>query len=141
MLCPAIHLVIGLVVFFLDVVQYAQILYRVDLAGDDQRHASHQRAVGRIARQQRRLGIFLIKILDDGERLGQNSSAVLQRGYERLRVDRLIRGGELLAAAAAQMDRRLLRAQAFQIESNAHTVRRRATEKSIKLHENSSNLE
>src|SRR5437867_9290112 len=141
MLCPAIHLVIGLVVFFLDVVQYAEILYRVDFAGDDQRHASHQRAVGGIARQQRRLGIFFIKILDDGERLGQNSSAVFQRGHERLRIDRLIGGGELLAAAAAQMDRRLLRVQAFQIESNAHTVRRRATEKSIKLHENSSNLE
>jgi len=78
---PAIHLLVGLVVFSLDVLQHAQILNRMDFAGDDQRHAAHQRLVGRIAGQQRRLRITFFEIFDDGERLSQDFAAVLQRRH------------------------------------------------------------
>ena len=49
--------------------QHAQIVDRVDVAGDRLRERADPRAPSRIARQQRRRGMGLIEIFDDGERL------------------------------------------------------------------------
>jgi hypothetical protein len=58
-----------------------------------------------IARQQRRLGMRLVQVIDDGERLGQHLAVVELQGRDaRLRVDGPVFRRELLAAVLGEMD-------------------------------------
>ena len=81
MLCPLVHLLVGLVVGRFDVIEHAQILDRVNFAGDHQRHAAHQRFVGWVFRQQRRIWMGFFEIFDYRQGLGENPAVVLQRRY------------------------------------------------------------
>ncbi len=54
-----------------QVLQHAQVVERVDVAGDGERDGAHARALRRGPRQQARLGMRLLQPLDDRERLGE----------------------------------------------------------------------
>src|SRR5262249_43593680 len=100
--------------------------------GDDLGERAHPGAVGGMAGEQRRLGMRLVEILDDGERLEKDLPVILERRHQPLRIDREI-GGRALGVAA-QVDRALLGLEALQIESDAHAKRGRGAEVTIELH-------
>ena len=65
-----------------QVAQHAQVVQRVDLAGDVQRQRAHARAAQRVGRQQRRLGMGLVEVLDDRQRLREHVLAVAQQRHQ-----------------------------------------------------------
>src|SRR5215471_6854785 len=80
------------------------------------------------------MGVTLVQIFHDRQRLDENSTVVFQGRYKGLRIDFLICRAELLAATAPQMDRNLFIAQAFEIEGDANPIGSGAAKKSVKLH-------
>jgi len=68
------------------------------LARDRQRERANARARGCVARQQRRLGLRLLQVLEDRERLWNRELAVDERRHDLLRVQRAIRHAVLLPA-------------------------------------------
>ena len=74
------------------------------------------------ARQQRRLGMRLLEILDDGQRLGQRARLVLQRRHQRLRIELAIDGAKLLAAALAADAPAISPIELLQLQRDAHAI-------------------
>jgi hypothetical protein len=67
--------------FVFQIFTYARHDQRVRIAGDDLCESPHTRAAPSVARQQRRIGMRLVKIFDDRQRLEQDRSfAVGQNG-------------------------------------------------------------
>ena len=54
-----------------EIFEHPQIVERVDVAGNRQRHRPHMGAVGGVGRHQRRLGKALVEIDHDRQALGQ----------------------------------------------------------------------
>ena len=75
----------------------------MNVAGDHCRQCPHPGAALCIGRQEWRLGICLIEILDDRQRLDQERVIDLQRRYETLWID--IEKPGLPLIAAPQMDK------------------------------------
>ena len=110
----------------------------MDVAGDHLGERAHMGACDRIGRQQRRLGMDLVEILDDGERLDQHVAVVeRQRRHAPLRIDGAELGRVLLAAALGEMDRLHLVGEALEIERDPRPVGGRRAEIGIELHETS----
>src|ERR1700722_4915209 len=59
----------------LEIEQRRRIVERMDVAGDRLGDRAHVRGRDRVRRQQRRLGMRLVEVLDDGERLRQHAPA------------------------------------------------------------------
>ena len=68
---PAVLVVFAQLQVVHQVAQHAQVVQRVDLAGDVVGQRAHARATGRVGRQQRRRGVGFVEVLDDRQRLGQ----------------------------------------------------------------------
>ncbi len=86
-----------------QVVEHAQILQRVDVAGDAVCHGPHDRAAGEIGRQQRRIGMGFLQVLDDRERLAEHAIVVGERRHQALRIHLAIGLAVLLAAVAHEV--------------------------------------
>src|SRR5712692_2907513 len=104
------------------------------IGGCDQGEAAHARAAARILWQQRRLGMRLLEILEDRERLEQRRPRLVedQRRHYALRIDREIVVAVLLAFE--QVDRYFLGLQSLERECHAHAVGRERAPESIELH-------
>src|SRR5450631_2691406 len=88
-----------------QIVENAQIVERMNIAGDCKRKRSYPCARQRRARQERRLRVRLLEILDDSERLGECAAVILENRHEALRIQRQKFRPALLAAAAGKMPR------------------------------------
>ena len=132
---PGVDRALLLVHLALEIAQRADIVERMDIAGDDLRQRPHLRARDRILRQQRRLGMGLVEIFDDGERLDQHLACRRdQRRHAHLRIDRAEFRPPVVAAVLDQMDRHGLVGDALEIERDAHAVGGRRAEIGIELH-------
>ena len=100
----------------------------------DQRESAHACPAARVLRQETRLRMRLVDVLEDRERLEQRRPAFVedQRRHHPLRVHGEIVVGVLLAFQ--QIDGDLFRLQALQGQSNAHAVGREGTPKTVELH-------
>jgi hypothetical protein len=80
---PGVDRLLVLVHAVAEILQDPQVVERVDVAGHrlgDRPDAGARHGIGR---QQRRIGVDLVEILDDGERLGEDVAAVeLQRRHQ-----------------------------------------------------------
>src|SRR5947207_2895785 len=91
-------------------------------AGSAQQAASMATRRG-TAGKQARLRPHLLQVLDDGERLRQHPTLVLEGGKQPLRVERAIVGSVLLSAVLHQVDERRLVGEPFQVQRNSATIR------------------
>src|SRR5882762_5524157 len=98
---PGVHALFVELVGLADVFPHAQVVERMDLAGDDLRKGAHVGAVERVGGKELRPRINLVQVFDDRERLGQNPSAVLERGNQALCVERFIARLQVLAFGQA----------------------------------------
>src|SRR5690606_26907057 len=94
-----------------QVLEDAQVVERVDVAGDNVHDRAHVGAGERGRRQQRRLGMDLLQVYEDGRRLDQHFVVRFVRvteqdqgRYQALRVDGAVGACVLLAAAPGQVD-------------------------------------
>src|SRR5258707_15664925 len=85
-----------------------------------------------MAGQQRRLGMGLVEIFDDCERLREDLPILVERRDETLRVHREI--GRRALVVAAQMDEGPLIGQAFQVERDADAKGGRGAKEIVELH-------
>src|SRR5262249_18755211 len=69
MMVPGVDGALFLVHRALEVAQGADVVERVDIASDDLRERSRPRSRNRVLRQERRVGMGLVEIVDDRERL------------------------------------------------------------------------
>jgi hypothetical protein len=115
-----------------EIAQHAQIVDRMDVARDRVGNRAHARAARRIGGQERRLGMHLVEIFADRQRLRQHDRAVFERGHEAKRVPGEIVGRPLLVAA--QMHEGMLGRQTLQGKRDAHAERRRRTEIAPEFH-------
>src|SRR5471030_1463329 len=69
---PALDRLLVLAELLAEIAQHPQIVDRVDVAGDDLRQSADAGAVAGMARQQRRLAVRLVEILDDRQRLDES---------------------------------------------------------------------
>ncbi len=60
-------------------IEHAQIVERVHIRRDAERHRADLRAIHGSRREQRRIRIALLQVLDDGERLGEDRSLIFER--------------------------------------------------------------
>src|SRR5208282_6024762 len=98
----------------------------------DQRDSAHPGPRLRVSRQQRRLGILLVEIFEDGQRLEQLDLAVDQRRHHHLRVDCPILGSELVALF--EMQEAVPTRDALQVKRDAHAEARLRAVICVKLH-------
>jgi hypothetical protein len=112
----------------LQVVQDAQVVQRMDVAGDAERHGAHDGAIGRLARQQRRVRANLLEVLDDGQRLAEDAPRVLDRGHQALWVDLEVALEPVLAPAPQQVLGNLLAGDTLVVQRDAGPGTRRSCE-------------
>ena len=109
----------------LQVAQRAGIVERMDVAGDEVGERARLGAPDRVLGQQRRLGLRLIQIFDDGERLQQMLAARRdQNWHAHLRIDGAEFRPLVVAAVLDQVNRRRLIGDALEIKRDAHAIRR-----------------
>ena len=95
--------------FALEVLQHAQVVERMDVAGDQLRQRAHALAIARRGRQQRGLLPDFVQVFEDRQRLPQHALAMLQHRHQSLRVGFAEFGAVLFAAIAQQVHRRRVR--------------------------------
>ena len=115
-----------------QVAQDPQIVDWMNIASDNLGERTHPRAIRGIPRQKWRIGVGLIEIFDDCQRLNQSSLTVLQGRHQALGVDGQIIGLDLVIAP--QMDGHGLVVELFQIEGDADAERGRGTKIAVELH-------
>ena len=75
----------------LQIFEHAQIVERVDVAGDRHRHCNDMRALRRGRAGMQRLGrVAQVEIVDDREALGQPMAVDLEHRHQTLRIERAI---------------------------------------------------
>src|SRR5258708_33821036 len=111
----------------LQILQNAQVVDGMDLARDLKRDRTNKRAIQWRARQQRWLGMRLVQIFDDRKRLREYVVTVDKRRHDAVRIQLAIIRLQLLPAIAQKMDRGVLKREPFEIQRDAHAIRRRAT--------------
>ena len=111
---------------------------RMRIGGDDLRQPPHPRAALRVLRQQRRIGMGLVEIFDDSERLEQRRPvAIDQRRDRHHRVD--LAEGVLALLALHQIDvDDLVGLEPLQIHRNAHAIGRKRPPERIRVSSSSS---
>jgi len=85
-----------------------------------------------VLRQDRRLRVFLLEVFEDGEGLEELGVAVDQRRHHRLRIDRRVAGGVLVALL--QVQEAVLAGQPLDVERDPHAEARLRAEVGIELH-------
>ena len=97
--------------------------------------AAHLGPLDRIARQQRRLRVNLVEILDDRERLDEHVAGIeLQRRHAHLRIDRAEVRLPVEAALLLQMDRDHVAGEPLEVERDANPKGRRRAKVGVELH-------
>src|SRR5262249_20340747 len=95
---------------------------RMRVAGDDLRETTHACPRARLLRQERRLRMGLVEILDDGERLEQHRPVTVdQRRQHHLRIDLAVALLALLALHEVDVNH-LVRDDALEVERDAHAI-------------------
>src|SRR5215470_1018788 len=106
---------------------------RVDVARRDLRQPPDARAGARLAREERRLGMGLVQVLEDRERLEERwGVAVEERRHHALRVDAAVPGRELLALQ--EIDDRLLEGDRLEVERDPHAERGERAPEAVEFH-------
>ena len=107
----------------------------MDVAGDLQRDAAHASARDAILRQQRRVGVRLVQVFDDRQRLREHGRIVhRQRRHQALRIQREIILRALIAHAQVHVDA-LVGHDALEVQRDANAVGRGRAEVIIEFHE------
>ena len=119
---PGVLLLLGGGKMLAEILQDAQVVDGMDVAGDGLRQRPDPRPVLGRGRQQRRQRMDLVEIFDDRQRLGEGPVPGLQRRHGAERTQRAVGGLVLLAAVTQQMDRHRFIGQALQVERDAHPV-------------------
>ena len=88
----------------------------------------------RVLRQDRWVRMCLVEIFHDGDRLEQDSVALVERRQQHLRVHLLVRVLPLLALQQIDADD-LVRHDALEIERDAYPKRRKRSPERIEFHE------
>ena len=88
---PAVDLRLIVAELGLDVFQHAQIVERMDVAGDGHGHRDDVCAVGRGGGDQRMVGVADVEIVDNRQALGQPVPVDLEHRHQSLRVELAIR--------------------------------------------------
>jgi len=86
-----------------DLLQYAQIAERMNVASDHLRQSTHASTLRRIRWQQCRLRMSFIKVFDHGHGLRDHAIAIDQGRHQFLRIDCDIAGRMLFAAVVEQV--------------------------------------
>src|SRR5919198_6482489 len=130
---PVVDLLLRLAERALQMLQHAQIVERMDLAGDEVGERAHARACDRLARQERWYRMPFLQPLDDGERLHKAPAIVeLEGGQQRLRIHFDVLALTMLALRKVHEHR--LVTEALQIERNANAKGCGAAEVRVELH-------
>ncbi len=142
MVVPGVDLGLFVLELTLDVLQRDEIVERMNVAGDHLRNGAHFGAFERVGRQERRLGMGLVEIFDDRQRLGQNLAAgKLERRDALLRIERAEFRLVLRAAVLGQMNGCHLIRQTLEIERDTHAIGGGRAEISIELHGRASGVD
>jgi hypothetical protein len=121
---PLVTLGLRDVPFAFEVLQHAQVVERVHVAGDDLRQGAHALAVARGGGQQRGRGPDFVQVFEDRHRLAQHALAVFEHGHQALRIAGAEFGRVLFAPVSQQVDGGQLVGQALEMEPDAHAIRR-----------------
>mmetsp|Transcript_21958 Transcript_21958/g.86125 ORF Transcript_21958/g.86125 Transcript_21958/m.86125 type:complete len:369 (-) Transcript_21958:4452-5558(-) len=135
MVVPAVHLLLRMAEVVLQIAQHAQIVQRMDVTADVLGQRPHLGPGDRILRQQRRLGLHLVQILEDSHGLAQPAAVIQHQGRHQMGHLLVRKGlGELLVAG--QMDGRIVIVHALEREADAHPPGCRRAEVVVELHVN-----
>src|SRR5580658_2090060 len=117
-----------------QITQRGRIVQRMNLAGDDLCERAHLCTRNRILGQERWVRVRFVEILDDGERLNQRLTGICDESrHLHLRIDRAIFRPPVVAAVLDQMNGYGLVGETFEIERDAHAIRRRRSKIRIEL--------
>ena len=120
---PGVDLGLLVLELALEILQRDEVVERMDVAGDHLRDGANLGALQRIGRQQRGLGMDIVEIFDNGERLRQRlATGQFKRRHPPLRIDGAKLRRVLVSAVLGQMDGHHLVGQALEIERDAHAV-------------------
>src|SRR5258707_12693748 len=111
---------------------------RVSVRDRHQRHRARIGALFRVLRDQPRLGLDILEIFDDRERLKDRMTIVNKGGYHAPGVNRLIPTRELFSGE--NIDRDFLERQALEIERHSDPERGNRSPKSLDLNTHRRNL-
>ena len=126
-LVPGVDLALVMPQWFFEVVEDAQVVERVHLAGNQLAQLPDSCGFQRILRDERIFRRKRVEVLDDRQRLGQHGSVVQhERRNQSLRIESEKSGVALLALA--QVDRAAFDLQAFESQGNADSEPRRGSE-------------
>ena len=124
MLGPAVTLDLGSIEFAFQILHHAQVVQRMDVAGDHLRQSAHACALTRRGRQDLPFAVInFIQVFDDRHRLADHAHAVDQYWNQFLGIEFAERRRMLLAARIDQMHGHDVVDQAFQIQRDAHAKR------------------
>jgi len=132
-LAPAADTMLTLPIFGAQVLQNAQVLQRMDFAGDRLAKRPHMGTADRVGRQQqRRVGMRFPQPLQNRPRPGQYIAVNRQRGDQSLRVQRVTFPRLLLPAILGKLHGHETRRDPLWAEGDPATIRRRAAETAVK---------
>src|SRR4249919_1763317 len=120
---PFVALGLRHVPFAFEVLQHAQVVERVHVAGDHLRERTHALAVARGGGQQRGRGPHFIEVFEDRHRLPHHALAVFEHRHQALRIGRAEFGAMLFAAVAQQVHGGDLVFQALEVQADAYAIR------------------
>lgn len=117
---PRLDLGIGRLEVAADRVQDAEIVERVNVAGDERRHRADDRRVVDVAGKQRRGRPFRVDPFENGGAFDQDLAVMFERGDEMMRRDLHI--GGVMLFAGEKIDRLLPIGNAFEPERDTDAV-------------------
>ena len=130
---PRCLLRVAQIEFVVEIAPHPRRQQRMALAGHHQRQRTHAGAAVDIGGQQRRGGVFLVEIFEDGERLEQRGAVILdQRRQRHLRIDLAILG--VTMRVGVEVDEDHLGRNVFQIERDADAKARQRSPEGEEFH-------
>ena len=127
--------VLGLVVeleFTHQILEHPQVVEGVNFACNALCHGTNMRASDRVVRQQRRIGLRFVQVLDDGHRLRKALAVVFEQRDQPVR--RHCREGTALVVAPGDLHRLVVVRQPLEVQRDAHAKRSRRTKVVVQLH-------
>jgi hypothetical protein len=109
-----------------QIFQDAQIVERVDVAGDDQRQRLDVSGIGWIGGEKRRLGAGTVEIGDDCEALSQSDAVNLEHRHQALRVAGSV--VRLLLSAGGKVHRDAVMIDSLEVERDPDPIARGGAE-------------
>src|SRR5690606_23564772 len=122
----------------LQVLEHAQIVERVNVAGNRLCDGANPGPPSCIGRQQRRLRVSLFEVFQNGHGLTDGQFAIHQRRHQRRGVQRLVVSRILLTPVLEEVHGHGFIGQALEVESDAYAVGSRTAEITVELHQETS---